>query len=217
VNVSDPVASPVTTTLYTVIGSDYRNCFTDTATVPITVYPMPVFDITHDNLSIAIGSSATIKTSSSGDVIKWQWFPTTGLGCSTCAEPIATPKNSIIYKAFAINEGGCRTEDKIAINVFCNNGNIFIPNTFSPNNDGSNDVFFPRGKGIAGVKSLQIFNRWGNLIFQKISFSVNDPSAGWDGTFNNSPVASDVFVYQIEVICETGEVFSYKGDITLVR
>lgn len=214
---ANPVAKPGTTTLYTVTGHDYLNCFTDIAYVPITVYPIPVFNIIEDNVTIAVGNSVTIKTKSSNDITNWQWFPTTGLSCSTCAEPVSTPANTIIYKAFVTNDGGCRAEDRITVNVFCNNGNIFIPNTFSPNNDGSNDVFFPRGKGIAGVKSLQIFNRWGNLIFQKTNFAINDPRSGWDGTFNGKPLDAEVFVYQIEVICETGQVFSYKGDISLIR
>jgi gliding motility-associated-like protein len=212
-----PIASPRTTTSYTVTGHDYLNCFTDVATIPITVYAKPVFNIIEDNITIAIGSSAAIKTKSSVDVINWQWFPATGLSCSNCAETVTTPLNTIVYKAIATNQGGCKAEDRITVNVFCNNGNIFIPNTFSPNNDGSNDVFFPRGKGIAGVKSLQIFNRWGNLVFQKTNFAINDPGAGWDGTFNGKPQEANVFVYQIEVICETGEVFSFKGDVALIR
>jgi gliding motility-associated-like protein len=214
---STPIASPRTTTTYTVTGHDYLNCFTDVATFPITVYPIPVFDIIEDNITIAIGSSAVIKTKSSADVIKWQWFPTTGLSCSNCTEPISTPSNTIVYKATATNQGGCKAEDRITINVFCNNGNLFIPNTFSPNNDGSNDIFYPRGKGISGVKSLQIFNRWGSIVFQKTDFAINDPTSGWDGTFNGKPQEPDVYVYQVEVICETGQVFSYKGDVTLIR
>ncbi|MCW3114125.1 MAG: hypothetical protein JWR18_2521, partial [Segetibacter sp.] len=161
-NIPNPVASPVTTTLYTITGSDYRNCFTDIAEVPITVYPIPVFDILEESITIPVGNSVTIKTKSSADITNWRWFPTTGLSCIGCAEPVATPTNNIVFKAFVTNDGGCRSEDQVTVNVFCNNGNIFIPNTFSPNNDGSNDVFYPRGKGIAGIKSLQIFNRAGN-------------------------------------------------------
>ncbi|MCW3110938.1 MAG: hypothetical protein JWQ09_5444 [Segetibacter sp.] len=216
-NVANPVASPGTTTLYTVTGHDYHNCFTDVAYVPITVYPIPVFNIIEDNVTIAVGNSVTLKTTSSRDVTNWQWFPATGLSCSNCLEPVATPSNTIVYKATVTNGGGCRAEDRVTINVFCNNGNIFIPNTFSPNNDGSNDVFFPRGKGIAGVKNLQIFNRWGTIVFQKSNFAINDSRSGWNGMYNGKPLDADVFVYHIEVTCETGQVFSYKGDITLIR
>lgn len=216
-NIPDPIASPAASTVYTVTGHDFHNCFADTVSVPITVYPIPVFDIIEDNMTISVGTSVTIETKSSGDVTNWQWFPTTGLSCSTCQEPSSTPSNTIVYKAFVTNAGGCRAEDRITINVFCSNGNFFIPNTFSPNNDGSNDIFFPRGRGIAGVKRLQVFNRWGNLVFQKSNFSVNDSNAGWDGTFNGKPLAPDVFVYQVEVICETGQIFSFKGDISLIR
>lgn len=215
--IANPIASPTTTTLYTVTGHDYLNCFTDTATIPVTVYPNPTFDIIQDEVTIAVGNSVAIKTKSSPNVTNWQWLPSTGLSCSNCSEPIATPSNTIVYKAFAITAKGCKAEDRITINVFCNNGNLFVPNTFSPNNDGVNDVFFLRGKGISGVRSLQIFNRWGAIVFQKNNFAINDPSAGWDGTFNNKPASADAYIYQIDVVCETGEVFSFKGNVSLIR
>jgi gliding motility-associated-like protein len=215
--IANPIASPASTTIYTITGHDNFNCFADTATIPITVFPNPVFNIIEDNVTIAVGNSVAIKTKSSNDIVNWQWLPSTNLSCSNCAEPIASPSNTTVYKAIATNGGGCRAEDQITINVFCNNGNIFIPNTFSPNNDGFNDVFFPRGKGISGVRSLQIFNRWGAVVFQKTNFAINDPSFGWDGTFNNKPLDADVFIYQIDVICETGQVFSFRGDLSLIR
>jgi gliding motility-associated-like protein len=216
-NIANPVAAPTATTLYTVVGHDYKNCFADTGYVPIDVYPIPVFNIVDDNISLPAGNSDTINTTSSPDITRWEWFPTSGLSCINCPEPVTSATNTITYKATAINEGGCRAEDKVTVNVFCNNGNVFIPNTFSPNNDGSNDLFYPRGKGISGIRNLQIFNRAGLIVFQKANFTVNDPLAGWDGTYNGQPVEAGVFVYRVDVICETGQVFPMKGDITLIR
>lgn len=215
--IANPVAKPDSSIVYSVTGHDYLNCFTDVISIPVTVYPVPVFNIINDKITIQSGSSVNIKTISSADVTKWQWLPTTGLSCSNCESPVATPANTIVYKAIATNAGGCKTEDRITIEVVCNNGNVFVPNTFSPNNDGSNDLFYPRGKGISGIKSMLIFNRWGAVVFQKSSFQINDPTAAWDGTYNGKPADADVFVYQLEVICETGQVFTLKGDVTLIR
>ena len=117
----------------------------------------------------------------------------------------------------ASNAGGCTATDFVTIVLTCGSGNLYIPNTFSPNNDGMNDVFYPRGKGINGIKQFTVFNRWGNVVFQKSNFAVNDVSFGWDGTYKNQPVNSDVFVYQLEVICGTGELFVTKGNVTLIR
>ncbi|MBA2762989.1 MAG: gliding motility-associated C-terminal domain-containing protein, partial [Segetibacter sp.] len=97
------------------------------------------------------------------------------------------------------------------------NGNVYVPNTFSPNNDGMNDVFYIRGKGIAAIKSLRIFNRWGTAVFSKLNFSINEPGAGWDGRYNGQSLTPDVFVYEAEIICDNNEVFPVKGNVTLIK
>jgi gliding motility-associated-like protein len=215
--ISNPVAGPDVTTTYQVIGRDYRNCFADTAYIPVVVYPKPVFNIVQETINLAVGNSVTLNTTNSPDIIKWQWSPPAGLSCNNCAQPTASPVNSTTYRAVASNIAGCTGEDVVTINLFCNNGNVFVPNTFSPNGDGSNDVFFPRGKGIAGIRNLQVFNRYGQIVFQNKNLDINRPEGGWDGKFMGQPLNPDVFVYQMEVICETGEVFPVKGNVSLIR
>ena len=107
--------------------------------------------------------------------------------------------------------------DSIKITVICNNANFFVPNTFSPNGDGVNDVFYVRGKGLNIVPSLTIFNRWGQIVFQKKDFSPNDPSAGWDGTFNGQKAPVDVYVYTLEIICDNSEIIPIHGNVALIR
>ncbi len=101
--------------------------------------------------------------------------------------------------------------------MICEAGNLFIPNTFSPNGDGLNDVFYPRGKGIHGIKTLRIFDRWGEVVFEQSNFQVNDISKGWTGTFRGKLASQDVYVYTIDVICENNVVFSLKGNVALIR
>jgi gliding motility-associated-like protein len=101
--------------------------------------------------------------------------------------------------------------------VICDKGQLFIPNLFSPNGDGMNDVFYPRGVGLKEVTSFRVFNRWGEMIFEKTNIALNDESMGWDGTYKGQSLPTDVFVYTLEGICETGEKISWKGDISLVR
>jgi len=94
---------------------------------------------------------------------------------------------------------------------------LYVPNTFSPNNDGMNDYFFPRSnKGIV-IKSLRIYNRWGQAVFQKSSFPANNYTYGWDGKFNNVNQKSDVYVYIMEVECSNGNTVIKKGDVSLIR
>jgi gliding motility-associated-like protein len=103
------------------------------------------------------------------------------------------------------------------VTVVCNNSNFFIPNTFSPNNDGQNDVFYVRGRGIERIQSIRIFNRWGQPVFEKRDFMANDKSAGWDGTLKGKPADQDVYVYVIEVICENATIIPFRGNVALIR
>jgi len=99
----------------------------------------------------------------------------------------------------------------------CNDKNVFIPNTFSPNNDGVNDWFYPRGTGLFKIQGMRIFNRWGQMVFQKANLFPNDQFAGWNGKYNGKIQTSDVYTYIIEIVCENSEILTYKGNITLIQ
>ncbi|HAN38134.1 MAG TPA: hypothetical protein DCQ29_04450, partial [Chitinophagaceae bacterium] len=135
----------------------------------------------------------------------------------TIANPIATAFDNIAYILTVTNDGNCTSSDTVRILVNCDNSNVFIPNTFSPNNDGINDVFFVRGKGLYAVSSLRIFNRWGQMVFEKRNVTPNNPTDGWDGTINGKRPQSDAYVYVVEVQCTTGQTLKYTGTITLVN
>lgn len=216
-SIANPTATPSVTTNFQVVGSDNRSCFTDTAFIPIVVYPKPLFTIINNNISAPAGTVVPIQTTSSADITGWRWLPSLGLSCNNCAEPVLTAFRDMTFRAIAFNPGGCSTESTLKLTVTCNDDNVYIPNTFSPNNDGANDVFFPRGKGIATARSLKIFNRWGGVVFQKNNFTINDHSAGWNGLYNNQPAPADVYVYQLEVICQNNQILFYKGNLSLVR
>ena len=96
--------------------------------------------------------------------------------------------------------------------------NIFIPNIFTPNNDTHNDkwVIFG-GIGVVQIKTLKIFDRWGEQVYGLTNFQPNDPAYGWDGYFRGEIMRSNVFVYFIEVEFVDGLVIPYKGDFTLMR
>jgi gliding motility-associated-like protein len=215
--ISNPVANPAVTTRYMVTGTDPMNCFQDTAYVKLSVFPIPEFNIIDNVVTLAAGSTATIRSSSSADITHWKWYPAKDLSCADCPQPVVTAKDNITYRAEVWNEGGCASTDKVNISVICNDGNVFIPNTFSPNQDGMNDVFYVRGKGINSVKSMKIFNRWGDVVFEKREFNANDINAGWNGTYKNAKLTPDVYVYIVDVVCSNNTVFTLKGNVTLIR
>jgi gliding motility-associated-like protein len=117
----------------------------------------------------------------------------------------------------AIDTNNCRDSAEIWINII--HPDVFIPNIFSPNGDGSNDQFFINAKVelILKVNYLEIFDRWGNRIFTVQNFTPNDPQYGWDGTFNNKLLDPGVFVYVTEVEYKDGVRRVFKGDVTLLR
>lgn len=213
---ASPIARPTITTTYVVTGSDSRGCFVTKDSVRISVFPVPVFDLGPD-VTIPVGSSVNFLPVRSNDITGITWSPVNGLSCTDCPDPVASPKQKTTYTATVTNNGGCVTADQITVFVICTNENIFIPNTFSPNNDGMNDQFFPRGRGLLNVKNLRVFSRWGQMVFSAQNFLANDASAGWDGTFKGAQMPSDVYVYMIDIICENGAVVTLKGDVMLVR
>lgn len=217
-NTGTPKSTPASSITYKVVGKDSLGCFEDERNVKLKVYPKPQIEITNgENIILQAGSSVKLSTKNSQDVTDWKWYPGKWLSCDSCSEPLAAPGDNITYRVTAANEGQCEARDEITINIICNNANVYIPNTFSPNRDGTNDVFYPRGTGLYTIKSFKIFNRWGQTVFSKSGISANDSQYGWDGTLNGALLQADVYVYILEVVCSNNTTLPIKGNVTLVR
>lgn len=214
---SVPMASPKTTITYRVIGDDAYGCFKDTGYTTIKVYPIPLVNAGND-ITIKSGSQPiTITPTISSDVTSTYWLTAPGILHSNAPSVTVQPKATTEYTVEVRNPGGCKSTDKITVFVLCDGSNIFIPNTFSPNGSGTNDIFYPRGSGIFKIKLLRIFNRWGEVVFEKTNFSPNDANAGWDGTFKGKKLNSDVYVYTAELICENNTSMILNGNVALLR
>ncbi|MEO6490424.1 MAG: PKD domain-containing protein [Ferruginibacter sp.] len=215
-DIAAPTATPTVTTNYRVIGYDAYNCFTDTGYVLVTVGPKPLVNIGND-ISASTGSVVTLHANTqNGPIINYSWSPATNLSCTDCETPVAVVKNNIEYAITVTNIFGCQATDILRINVFCQSGQVFIPNSFTPDGDGLNDIFMIRGKGIT-VKSFRIFNRWGELVFEKKNFNPNDPAFAWDGKVRGKAATPDVFVYTADVVCDNNVVYTYKGNTTILK
>ena len=186
------------------------------ATKAVTVTPIPQVSVV-ENPVISAGSSVKLPVTYSQNVMTYNWTPYSGLDCNTCPNPTAKPKFTTTYKVNVVDSNNCKNEAEVLVTVVCNDKNFFLPNTFSPNGDGVNDYFYPRGSSIERIQSMRIFNRWGELVFEKRNFSVNSQSDGWNGTFKGKPANGDVYVYIIEFICENATVLSSKGNVALIR
>jgi gliding motility-associated-like protein len=201
---------------YTVtsIATNSTGC-RDTTTQVIVVHPLPAITIP-GQMTIQTGFPVTIPATYSPNTISWIWSPATGLSCTDCPTPVAGPNFNTTYQVYFTDENGCSNIGEVEVIVICKNANLFMPNTFSPNGDGSNDIFYPRGHGLERVRHLRIFNRWGEVVFEKRDFPVNDAAFGWNGTYKGKKAQADVYVYQVEVFCDNGEILRINGNIALI-
>jgi gliding motility-associated-like protein len=182
----------------------------------VNVVPLPQINLIAEPTVIS-GTGIVIPTTYSQNVISYAWTPTNSLSCSNCPSPFASPQFTTTYKVSVVDSNGCASSRDITVSVICNEKNYFIPNTFSPNGDGMNDVFYPRGSGINRIQSMRIFNRWGELVFERKDFLANESGAGWNGTVKGKPAEQDVYVYIIEIICNNATIIPFKGNVALIR
>lgn len=197
------------------IATNSSGC-ADTATQDLLVHALPTVDMPKTVIRQA-GFPITLPATYSTGVEKYVWSPVKGLDCTDCPQPEASPKFSTKYAVNFTDQNGCTNDAEIQVVVLCQNANVFVPNTFSPNGDGNNDVFYVRGKGLDRVKTIRIYNRWGETVFEKKDFAPNDAAAGWNGQFRGSKAQAGVYIYQVEVFCENGDVIRHEGNIALIH
>ncbi len=198
----------------TTIATNSSGC-KDTVNQQIIVHPLPTVTMP-GTMTIQNGFPTLIPATYSAGVNSWNWTPATGLSCTNCPTPEAGPQFNTNYRVSFTDVNGCSNRGEIQVVTICKDANLFIPNTFSPNGDGSNDIFYPRGRGLFSVKNLRIFNRWGEVVFEKRNFQPNDASAGWDGTYKGRKAQADVYIFQAEVFCDNGETITLNGNISLI-
>ena len=211
---ADPIATPEATTTYMVIAQ-LGSCMPDTNYVTIIVHPLPTVNAGPDQTLVA-GSTAQLNATGS-NIYTLAWSNGITLSCDTCASTVASMSVTTTYVVNVATDFGCRASDSVTIHLFCDNSQIFIPNSFTPNGDGENDVFYPRGTGVTTIKSFRIYNRWGQLLFERDNIQINDASNAWDGSFGGTTPRPDVYVYIVDAICETGQPIFIKGDVTIIR
>lgn len=207
----DVLAYPlVNTTYYALIENGA--CQTQKIPVQVDVRPNPSVSASDDQLLMR-GSGVEIDAISP-DQVQYHWSPDYKLSCTDCQNPVASPEQDTSYIVTAINKYGCKAVDRLNIRVIedCSGNTIFVPNTFSPNGDGQNDVLRVLGPGVASVKEFRVFNRWGQMVF-----SSTDTNVGWDGTFNGQELNPGVYMYYMDVECINGQRSVKKGDVTLLR
>lgn len=175
----------------------------------INVADTPSVFLAYGDTTLKIGQSTTISATGA---TYYSWYPTTGnMSCPTCSNTVVQPTVTTMYFVEGSNSPYCKRTDTVVVKIDLICGDFFVPNAFSPNNDGLNDLVNVHGFCI-GTFKLQIFNRWGEKVFETTSLSDS-----WDGTFRGKNMETGVFVYAVDGISIDNKPFSLKGNITLIR
>ena len=175
-------------------------------------------DIGNDTI-VTLGSEPemVIQYMLEGDDISFKWFPPVYVSCDTCRTPEILPiVGDFLLHALVMDENGCQAKDSIWIRTA--KVDVFVPNIFSPNNDGINDYFYPNvSKYITKINRLVVYNRWGSQVFEGRDLDPRVEALGWDGRYKGKELNPDVYTYYIEIGLNRGSRIFYKGSITLIR
>jgi gliding motility-associated-like protein len=194
---------------------DTSGC-TDDLSIFVPLGETPGVDLGTER-SILSGDSVLLNYSTSLIAQQIAWDPSAVVSCATCPVTYAFPSQSQFISVTLIDSSGCVASDSVLILVFVPK-QIYIPNVFSPNGDNINDVFYLQSNLFAlDIEYLIIADRWGNVVFEKTNFPINDPAYGWDGTLDGKDMFPAVFTYLARIRFSDGEVVPHSGTVTLIR
>ncbi|MFM7015903.1 MAG: PKD domain-containing protein [Bacteroidota bacterium] len=200
---------------YSVTVTDQNGCSKVISNIVINSSDsLPYFDAYCDDTTLYQGQSTLLHCIPDSSINNYSWMPNQYLSNSSIANPTATPPSTITYVATMTDANGCSVMDTVIIEVaevLCAEPEVFVPNAFSPNNDGQNEILYVRGNAIKTML-LRVYDRWGELVFES-----NNKNNGWNGTYKNNPVDPGVFVYYLEVVCYDNQEYFKKGNITVIR
>ncbi|MEX1190928.1 MAG: gliding motility-associated C-terminal domain-containing protein [Brumimicrobium sp.] len=190
---------------------DVNGCSTSYGPVEIEGAQIPSIIVTPQNVTIENGESVDLLADITPSTSSISWLPSSGLSCDNCEDPVATVNESSWFVATVTSPDGCERSDSVFIEVEDPCGEVVIPTVFSPNDDGINDKLCVLGGCVQEV-NLQIFNRWGEKIFETI-----DENDCWDGTFNGEKVNTGTYIYKLRGVRVDGTEFEDAGNLNVLK
>jgi gliding motility-associated-like protein len=160
---------------------------------------------------VVAGTTVTLTGSPTG--YSYTWFPPDAVSNHTLQQTTAVVNQTTIF-LLTVSDEFCQKSDTVQVKVMefvCDKSFIYVPNAFSPNGDGNNDVLFVRS-GLVKDIEFRVFNRWGEMVFESLSTDT-----GWDGKFREKLCTPDVYDYYLKVVCAEGDDKIFKGNVTLLR
>ena len=216
VTVADPIVEqPTSNVTYSlsVVGADGCPGLADSKVTVVVRPPFTVF--AGDDTSVAVGQMVPLSAVDVQGVgfSQYVWSPASGLSDAFVADPTATfsEVGTYTYEVTATGPNGCTAVDSVTVKVYGLTG-IFVPNAFTPNHDGHNDVLRILPVGIRGLKYFSVFDRYGQQVFTTTNIGI-----GWDGTFNGREMPAGTYVWVAGGVDEEGKVVVGKGVVVLIR
>ncbi|KGE86185.1 MAG: gliding motility-associated C-terminal domain-containing protein [Phaeodactylibacter xiamenensis] len=182
--------------------------------------PLPLVVDLFGPQSVDLGEAAAVEAQVNQSVDNALWSLPIDYDCqdADCRTIQFFPLNGMTVLYEVMQAGGCSASDSIVI-AFEDVRRVYLPTAFSPNNDGRNDTFRPfiSVPNVQSVASLQIFDRWGGLVYEKQDYLPQTSRDGWDGTKNGKPMPTGQYTYVARVVFLDGLVKEYSGSVRLIR
>ncbi len=211
---ADPtVGQPASTVAYHLTVTGANGCLSLNPAVTTVVVSLPPKVFAGDDTSVVIGQPVQLNAEdvSGSGFSSYVWSPAQGLSNPDIANPTTVVTGDITYTVVATTPLGCSATGTIKIGAATTVG-IIVPNAFTPNNDGHNDILKINAFGIQSLKYFRIYNRWGQLVF-----ATADAGAGWDGAIGGQPAPTGAYVWMAAGVDFNGRPVGREGTVMLVR
>lgn len=212
--IATPVAQRLPGTItYALHVTDANGCVSlKSDTVIITVARPAVLNAGRDT-TLAIGQPMQMFATDVNNTgfTQYQWSPAYGLNNPFTANPVTVLDRDMHYYVTASNAIGCTATDDIKIKVY-QGPEIYVPNAFTPDGNGSNDILRAMPVGIKNFRYFRIYNRWGQIVF-----NTNSPLNGWDGKVAGALPQTGTYIWMAEGVDYKGNIVQRKGSVTIVR
>ncbi|MEM1119275.1 MAG: gliding motility-associated C-terminal domain-containing protein [Bacteroidota bacterium] len=171
------------------------------------------------SITINLGQSVVLEPMvTANGLVSYEWMPHSTLSCDDCERPTVNPLKNTRYNLTIYDENSCENSAEVWVNIDVNKG-IYVPNVFSPDNDGRNDKLTILGAEgpVKEVTNFKVFDRWGTLLYEANNFQINDEQYGWNGEYRGQAMENGVYVFYAVVAFIDGTETRVQGDITLAK
>ncbi len=206
---------------YTVYIRDANDCLYTSQTELNEPLPLGIIP-DKSRYTIQLGDSlvlgVTAQNAQGGVTFNWSAPYEGTLSCTDCVDPTANPENTITYQVSGVDSAGCRSTELVQV-IVEKIRVVRVPTGFTPDGQGPNinNTLLVHGRPGTFVKLFQVYDRWGELVYENSDFEVNDATVGWDGNFRGQPMNAGTYIWYVEVEYIDGVRQAFKGETNLIR